>query len=70
MKREEEAHGFMVVLEPGEEPVTIIFTVPSNKVGEWEMGCFESDGSHWQLGSMANGSSSPDGSLGQPAILL
>lgn len=50
MEEEEEAHGFMVVLEPGEEPVTIIFTIPSNKVGEWEMGCFESDGSHWQLG--------------------
>ncbi|GBD08047.1 hypothetical protein HRbin22_00276 [Candidatus Thermoflexus japonica] len=51
MEEEEEgAHGFMVALEPGEEPVTLIFTVPSDKVGEWEMGCFENDGSHWQLG--------------------
>ncbi len=47
---EEEAHGFMVALEPGEEPVTLIFTVPRDKAGEWEMGCFENEGTHWQLG--------------------
>lgn len=50
MEEEEEAHGFMVALEPGEEPVTLIFTVPRDKVGEWEMGCFENEGTHWQLG--------------------
>lgn len=49
-EEEEEAHGFMVVLKPGEEPVTLIFTVPASKAGEWEMGCFENDGAHWQLG--------------------
>ncbi len=50
MEEEEEEHGFMVALEPGEEPVTLIFTIPTDKVGEWEMGCFENEGAHWELG--------------------
>jgi plastocyanin len=50
MEEEEEEHGFMVVLEPGSEPVTLIFTVPADKAGEWQMGCFENDGAHWDLG--------------------
>jgi hypothetical protein len=40
----------MVVLKPGSEPVTLIFTVPAGKAGEWQMGCFENDGAHWDLG--------------------
>lgn len=50
MEEEEEVHGFRVALEPGSEPVTLIFTVPADKVGEWQMGCFENDGAHWDLG--------------------
>ncbi len=49
---EEEEHdaGFMVVLHKGDKPVTISFTVPADKVGEWEMGCFEDDGQHYNEG--------------------
>ncbi len=49
---EEEEHdfGFMVALPSGDKPVTISFTVPADKVGEWEMGCFEDDGQHYNEG--------------------
>ncbi len=34
------AHGFMaVILEPGES-ATLMFVIPENKKGEWEIGCF------------------------------
>lgn len=32
--------GFMLLLEPGDR-VEVTFTVPEDKVGEWEIGCFE-----------------------------
>jgi hypothetical protein len=41
---------FMAVLKPGDEPVTLIFTVPVGKAGERQMGCFENVGAHWDLG--------------------
>ncbi|MDP2730818.1 MAG: hypothetical protein Q8O55_10105 [Dehalococcoidales bacterium] len=51
MTEEEMAeHSFMVWLEAGSSPATIIFTVPANKVGEWTFGCFEDDGDHWEEG--------------------
>jgi len=43
-------HGFMALLYEGDEPVTLIFTVPEDKVGEWEIGCFQDDGDHWEKG--------------------
>lgn len=38
-----------VALPAGTSPVTVIFIVP-NKPGEWEMGCFEDDGAHYDDG--------------------
>lgn len=48
---EEEGHtGFMVLLpEPGAE-ATITFTATPEMVGEWEMGCFELEGVHYNSG--------------------
>lgn len=54
---EEGHHGAMVMLEPGDpvagEPgqVSIIeFTVPAEKVGVWEIGCFQEAGQHYEDG--------------------
>lgn len=41
--------GFMVVREPA-ETATITFTVTEASIGEWEIGCFEEDGAHWDDG--------------------
>lgn len=50
MEEEEEAHvGFMVVLPVG-GTATLTFTVTEGMVGEWEMGCFEQDGVHYDAG--------------------
>lgn len=40
--------GMMLTMQ-GASPITMIFTVP-DKVGEWEMGCFEDDGAHYDDG--------------------
>jgi uncharacterized cupredoxin-like copper-binding protein len=46
----EEGHeGFMVVLGPGGR-ATMTFAVTEAMVGEWEMGCFEQDGVHYDAG--------------------
>lgn len=42
-------HGFMIMREPGEE-ATVTFTVTEDQIGEWEMGCFEEDGAHYDDG--------------------
>src|SRR3990172_10805131 len=43
-------HGnFMVVLPIGAD-ATMTFTVTKEMVGEWEMGCFEQDGVHFDAG--------------------
>ncbi|MBI4348337.1 MAG: cupredoxin domain-containing protein [Elusimicrobia bacterium] len=39
----------MMLVDKGASPVTIVFTVP-DKVGEWEMGCFEDNGTHYDQG--------------------
>lgn len=50
VQEEEEEHaGFMVALEPG-GTATVVFTVPADRAGEWEIGCFEEDGVHYQEG--------------------
>lgn len=46
---EMDAHGFMVLAAPG-QTVTITFTLPADRAGEWTMGCFEQNGSHWTQG--------------------
>lgn len=42
--------GFMVLLPNGSEDTTVTFTVTEDMVGEWEMGCFEDDGQHYDDG--------------------
>lgn len=42
--------GFMVMNNVGSGETIIEFTVPEDRVGEWEMGCFEDDGSHYDDG--------------------
>jgi uncharacterized cupredoxin-like copper-binding protein len=47
---EEDAHaGFMVVLGPGGQ-ASMTFNVTEAMAGEWEMGCFEQDGVHYDAG--------------------
>lgn len=46
---EDEDMGVMVVRAPT-ETATITFTVTEASVGEWEIGCFEEDGAHWDDG--------------------
>jgi uncharacterized cupredoxin-like copper-binding protein len=47
---EEDAHaGFMVVLGPGGQ-AALTFTVTAAMAGDWEMGCFEQDGVHYDAG--------------------
>lgn len=41
--------GFMVVREPA-QTATITFTVTEASIGEWQIGCFEEDGAHWDDG--------------------
>lgn len=41
--------GFGVIVAVG-ETVEVTFTVPASMVGEWEFGCFEDDGAHWDEG--------------------
>lgn len=45
----DEHHGFMVELAAGGE-ATIRFTVPADRTGEWELGCFIGDGWHYDEG--------------------
>ena len=47
----EEGHeGFMVVLEKTGDKAFITFEVTKDMVGDWEMGCFEQDGVHYDAG--------------------
>jgi len=50
---EEEGHmheGFMVALPNTGDKATLSFTVTEEMLGEWEMGCFEQDGVHYDAG--------------------
>ena len=49
MEEEEEHGGFMVVLGTGGR-ATMTFTVTEGMIGEWEMGCFEQEGVHYDAG--------------------
>ncbi|MBG7610134.1 MAG: cupredoxin domain-containing protein [Anaerolineae bacterium] len=42
--------GFMVFLPPGDDTASISFTVTDDMVGEWEIGCFELNGVHYDAG--------------------
>jgi uncharacterized cupredoxin-like copper-binding protein len=55
----EEGHsGFMVVLPIGAQ-ATMKFKVTEGMVGDWEMGCFEQDGVHYDAGMKGTVSVSP-----------
>lgn len=41
--------GFMVELKAG-GTATLTFTIPAERVGEWEIGCFSEDGDHYLKG--------------------
>jgi len=46
-----EGDGALMVMVPiGTETTTITFTVTEDMVGEWEMGCFQLDGVHYNAG--------------------
>jgi uncharacterized cupredoxin-like copper-binding protein len=47
---EAEHTGFMVVLPKTGDQATMTFTPTEAMLGEWEMGCFEQDGVHYQAG--------------------
>ena len=47
---EDEHAGFMVYLPAGDDQATMTFTVTEEMVGEWEIGCFELDGVHYDAG--------------------
>lgn len=42
--------GVMVVLQNTGDKATMTFTATKEMVGDWEMGCFEQDGVHYQAG--------------------
>jgi uncharacterized cupredoxin-like copper-binding protein len=46
---EEGEHGFMVILPPG-GTARVTFPVTEAMVGEWEIGCFEQEGVHYDAG--------------------
>ena len=46
---EHEPSGFMVGLAPG-ATAKVTFPVTKDMVGQWEMGCFEQDGVHYDAG--------------------
>lgn len=45
-----EHQGFMVLLPTSGDRATLKFTVTQDMVGEWEMGCFEQEGVHYDAG--------------------
>jgi len=50
--------GFMVILPIGAD-ASMTFTVTKEMVGEWEMGCFEQDGVHYDAGMKGSVSVKP-----------
>jgi uncharacterized cupredoxin-like copper-binding protein len=48
-EEEEEHAGFVAILGAGGQG-TLTFSVTEDMVGEWEMGCFEQDGVHYDAG--------------------
>lgn len=49
-EEEMEHMGWMMMSPMGSSASSITFTVPADKVGEWEMACFEDDGTHYDDG--------------------
>ncbi len=51
--------GFMAVLEKTGDRALLSFEVTKAMVGEWEMGCFEQDGVHYDAGMVGTFSVTP-----------
>ena len=47
---QDEHTGFMVTVPQGDEKATVKFTATKDMVGEWELGCFQQDGVHYDAG--------------------
>ncbi len=41
--------GFTVIVKPGEK-ASLKFTASKDAAGEWEIGCFEQEGVHYDAG--------------------
>ena len=50
VKHDEGHQGFMAVLEKPGDRALLTFEVTRDMVGDWEMGCFEQDGVHYDAG--------------------
>lgn len=58
-EEEEDGHddshaGFMVMVPEGDASYSIQFTVTEEMLGEWEIGCFLQEGSHYDEGMYGN----------------
>jgi len=49
-KGEVDHMGWILMDPAGSSSSTVTFTIPADKVGEWEMACFEDDGTHCDVG--------------------
>jgi plastocyanin len=47
---EDHAGSFMIVLPEQGDQASLSFTVTEDMLGEWELGCFEQDGVHYDAG--------------------
>jgi plastocyanin len=47
---QDEHSGFMITVPRGGDNAMITFTTTQDMVGEWEIGCFEQDGVHYDAG--------------------
>jgi plastocyanin len=47
---EDHSGSFMVVLPETGDQASMTFTVAEDMIGEWELGCFEQDGVHYDAG--------------------
>jgi len=50
----EDHEGFMILLPKSGDRATLAFTPTKDMVGEWEIGCFEQEGVHFDAGMKGN----------------
>jgi uncharacterized cupredoxin-like copper-binding protein len=53
-EHEEEMHSGFMVAVPADGTATMKFTVTEGMLGDWEMGCFEQDGVHYDAGMIGS----------------
>jgi len=54
MEEDHDHEGFMVEVPPSGDEYTIEFTVTDDMVGEWEIGCFDQNGVHYNAGMVGS----------------